>query len=172
MSINLNFHPQGRSVNDVIFERQRSWKTGSPKQLAGEQHLWVGYACRLGSMVHFGRDTRPRLRIRDTNKGFVEIWERVSELSGMGIVEWWNGGMDFFSHPFICLFVYQLLFYGLVFSLPAFIFRQSCFVCVFLLQISITLHYKEQSNSKYSVNKNSPETCFIKYSFCVLAIAA
>ena len=35
-------------------------------------------------------------------------------------MEWWNG---FFSHPF-CLLV--CLFYGLVFSLPALIFRQSC----------------------------------------------
>ena len=71
------------------------------------------------------------------------------------MVEWWNG---FF------LIYFELLFYGLVFSLPALILY--VFVVVFADFNSTT--YKEQikrANTVLSSNISS-------YSFCVLAIAA
>ena len=51
----------------------------------------------------------------------------MSAISEMGLVELWNSGMVkwIFFPMLTCL----LLFYGLVFSLPAFIFRQFCY-CV------------------------------------------
>ena len=68
--MNLSFHPQGRSVNDALFERQKELEDGVTQaacRRAAHICRGVGYACRLGSMVHFAGDTRHRLR-RDTNK--------------------------------------------------------------------------------------------------------
>ena len=73
-------------------------------------------------------------------------------------MEWWNG---FF------LIYFELLFYGLVFSLPALIF------CVFVVVVVVfadfnSTTYREQikrANTVLSSNISS-------YSFCVLAIAA
>ena len=98
-------------------------------------------------------------------RGFQGVWIQWNGNSGM--VKWWNGGMVEWIF-FLILFLLVCLFYGFVFSLPAFICRQSCFVCVCVFCCKFQWHYNG-TNQDYDKKHVLSST---RASYCVLAIAA
>ena len=90
-------------------------------------------------------------------------------------MERWNGGMDFFLHPFCLLVCLLTIILWLSFQFACFYFRKSCFstrLCVFVL---LFFNFSIGNKSRHSVDKISSETfrhvCYKVY-ICKLAIAA
>ena len=84
--------------------------------------------------------------------GIVEWWNN-------GMVELWNGGMDFFSHPFYLLVCLLIIILWLSFQFTCFYFQAILLcMCVFV--------------ANWNNQTANTVLCFIKNSFCVLAIAA
>ena len=74
--------------------------------------------------------------------------------------------MDFFLHPFCLLVCLLIIFYGFVFSLPAFISGNFVFNQIVWL---LFFNFSIGNNSRHSVDKISSETfrhvCYKVYSF-------
>ena len=73
-------------------------------------------------------DSRPVLKVSCFSSSVVLygrsglLTNGVSGFSGMGIVEWWNGGIDFFY-----LFAFSSICLSTLCQFACFYFRQSCF---------------------------------------------